>query len=104
MDGLIDIPEEGWLRGDTPDGSRIVPWGVQSIGYEDIDFWQGRLVDDIVDTATTALVDEPMYSTTRFLSRRFRKLSQIGRRSSATTSIPMKHRRSPSPTHTTVNC
>ena len=58
MDGLIDIPEESWLRGGTPDESRIVPWGVQSIGHEDIDFWQGRLSDDIVDNATTALVDE----------------------------------------------
>lgn len=57
MDGLIDIPEERWLRGGTPDESRVVPWGVQSIGHEDIDFWQGRLADDLVDTATTALVD-----------------------------------------------
>ena len=58
MDGLIDIPEASWLRGGTPDESRIVPWGVQSIDHEDIDFWQGRLADDIVDNATTALVDE----------------------------------------------
>ncbi len=58
MDGLIEIPEESWLRGGTPDKSRIVPWGVQSIDHEDIDFWQGRLADDIVDTAITALVDE----------------------------------------------
>jgi hypothetical protein len=58
MDGLIAIPEESWLRGGTPDESRIVPWGVQSIDNEDIDFWQDRLSDDIVDTATSALVDE----------------------------------------------
>jgi mRNA interferase MazF len=58
MDGLIDIPEESWLRGGTPDESRVVPWGVRSIGHEDIDFWQGRLVDGIVDTGITALVDE----------------------------------------------
>ena len=58
MDGLIEIPEESWLRGGTPDESRIVPWGVQSISREDIDFWQGNLEDDIVDKATIALVDE----------------------------------------------
>ncbi len=58
MDGLIDIPEESWLRGGTPDESRIVPWSVQSIGHEDINFWQGRLADGIVDNATTALVKE----------------------------------------------
>lgn len=41
-----------------PDESRIGPWGVQSVDHVDIDFWQGRLADDLVDTAITALVDE----------------------------------------------
>ena len=58
MDGLIDIPEERWLRGGMPDESRIVPWGIQSIDHEDIDFWQGRLDSDLVDVAVTALVEE----------------------------------------------
>jgi mRNA-degrading endonuclease toxin of MazEF toxin-antitoxin module len=58
MDGLVEVPEESWLRGGTPDESRIVPWGVQSISREDIDFWQGHLAEDIVDNATAALVDE----------------------------------------------
>jgi len=58
MDGLIELPEESWLHGGTPDESRIVPWGVQSIGHEDIDFWQGRLADNLVDGTTTAFVDE----------------------------------------------
>lgn len=58
MDGLIDIPEERWLRGGTPDESRVVPWGVQSIVHEDIDFWQGRLDSDLVDEAVTALIEE----------------------------------------------
>ncbi|MFD1685041.1 type II toxin-antitoxin system PemK/MazF family toxin [Halobellus litoreus] len=58
MDGLLDVPEESWLRGGTPDESRVVPWGVQSIDREDIDFWQGRLEPDLVDEAVAALVDE----------------------------------------------
>lgn len=58
IDGLIEIPVAGWLRGGTPDESRIVPWGVQSIGHEDIDFWQGRLDSDIVEEAVAALVEE----------------------------------------------
>ena len=58
MDGLIDIPEARWLRGGMPDERRIVPWGVQSIDHEDIDFWQGRLDSDLVDEAVTALVEE----------------------------------------------
>jgi len=41
MDGLIPISEQGWIRGGTPDESRIVPWGVQSLSHNDIDFWQG---------------------------------------------------------------
>jgi len=57
-DGLIDVPADRWLRGGTPAESRIVPWGVQSIDRDDIDFWQGRLDDDIVDEAVAALADE----------------------------------------------
>ena len=58
MDGLVAIPEEDWLRGGTPDKSRIVPWSVQSIDDEDIDFWQGRLESDLVEEAVAALVAE----------------------------------------------
>jgi len=58
MEGLIDIPEEAWLRGGTSDESRIVPWGVQSIDHEDIDFWQGRLEETLADDAIAALTEE----------------------------------------------
>jgi len=58
MDGLIEVPAESWIRGGTPDESRIVPWGVQSLGRADIDFWQGRLRSELVDAAVDALVDE----------------------------------------------
>ena len=58
IDGLVAIPEEDWLRGGTPDKSRIVPWSVQSIDDEDIDFWQGRLESDLVEEAVAALVAE----------------------------------------------
>lgn len=58
MDGLIEIPEESWIRGGTPAKSRIVPWGVQSIDWEDIDFWQGRLESDLVEEAVAALINE----------------------------------------------
>lgn len=39
------------VRGGTPDVSRVVPC-VQSIGHEGIDFWQGRLADDITYAST----------------------------------------------------
>ena len=58
LDGLVKIPEQSWIQGGTPDDSRIVPWGVQSIGHEDIEFWQGRLDNSVVDTAVSALVEE----------------------------------------------
>lgn len=56
MDDLIDIDDDAWIRGGTPDDSRIVPWGVQSIGSEDIDHWQGRLEASLVTEATESLV------------------------------------------------
>lgn len=58
LDGLIEIPETDWIRGGTPDDSRIVPWAVQSIAREDIDFWQGRLDGTLVEEAVAALVEE----------------------------------------------
>ena len=58
MDGLIELPEESWRRGGTPEESRIVPWAVQSIAHEDLDFWQGRLDGDVVDQAVASLVEE----------------------------------------------
>lgn len=58
MSGLIEIPEASWTHGGTPDESRIVPWGVQSIGREDIDFWQGRIENSLVDEAVDALSEE----------------------------------------------
>lgn len=58
MDGLIDIPEGSWVHGGTPDESRIVPWAVQSINHEDIDFWQGHLERNLVDNTVAALVEE----------------------------------------------
>jgi len=58
LDDLIGIPEESWIRGGMPDDSRIVPWGVQSVSRDDIDFWQGRLDAELVDTAVTALINE----------------------------------------------
>ncbi|WP_227379497.1 type II toxin-antitoxin system PemK/MazF family toxin [Haladaptatus halobius] len=58
LDGLINISEESWICGGTPDKSRIVPWGVQSIDQEDIDFWQGRLESDLINESVAALVDE----------------------------------------------
>jgi mRNA-degrading endonuclease toxin of MazEF toxin-antitoxin module len=58
MDGLVEAPDEAWVRGGTPDESRIVPWGVQSIDHDDVDVWQGRLAHELVDEAVAALVDE----------------------------------------------
>jgi mRNA-degrading endonuclease toxin of MazEF toxin-antitoxin module len=58
MDGLVEIPEESWLRGGTPRESRIVPWGVQSLNSEDIDTWQGRLDEGVVEEAVSGLVEE----------------------------------------------
>lgn len=58
LDGLIEIPDAGWIRGGTPAKSRIVPWGVQSLSRSDIEGWQGRLRSELVDETVAALVAE----------------------------------------------
>lgn len=57
MEGLIEIQSDDWVRGGTPEKSRVVPWGVQSIGSEDINHWQGRLDGQLVTRVTRSLVD-----------------------------------------------
>lgn len=48
---FVEIPEASWIEAGTPDDSRIVPWGVQSLDSEDIEFWRGRLDRTVVDEA-----------------------------------------------------
>jgi len=57
MDGLIEIDAEMWLHGGTPDDSRLIPWAVQSIDHDDIDYWQGRVADDVVAAGIDALIE-----------------------------------------------
>lgn len=57
MDGLVEINESAWIRGGTPDDSRIIPWAVQSIDRDDIDYWQGRLDGKLVAEVIESLVD-----------------------------------------------
>ena len=57
LDGLIDLNPEDWIRGGAPTDSRIVPWSVQSIDHNDIDYWQGRLVDEVTDYAVDRFID-----------------------------------------------
>jgi mRNA interferase MazF len=58
MDDLIEIDPDEWIRGGTPADSRIVPWGVQSIASDDIDYWQGRLEERLVTEAIESLAAE----------------------------------------------
>ena len=57
MDGLLDIEHDDWIRGGTPEDSRIIPWGVQSLSSEDVSHWQGRLERSLVTRAVDSLVD-----------------------------------------------
>lgn len=56
MDGLVEIPEQAWIRGGTPVTSRPVGRSATHAGRHHR--WQGRLRDDIVDQAVDALVAE----------------------------------------------
>lgn len=56
VDGLIEIDEDAWLTGGTPNTSRIAPWSVQSIDADDIGYWQGRVTAALVTDAVDELV------------------------------------------------
>lgn len=58
LDGLIELRADDWLHGGTPERSRIVPWGVQSLAVDDIDRWQGRIAREPFEAAVDALIDE----------------------------------------------
>jgi len=58
IDGLIELHEDHWEYGGTPERSRIVPWSVQSLDADDIDRWQGRIRREPFERAVDALIDE----------------------------------------------
>jgi len=62
LDGLVEIPERAWTRGGTPEPSRVVPWGVQSLDADDVDRWQGTVEPWVVGDAVEELVDELRHS------------------------------------------
>lgn len=57
MEGLIEVEDEDWIYGGTPDDSRVIPWAIQSIDGADIEDWQGRLVDAVVNEAVESFVE-----------------------------------------------
>lgn len=57
MAELIEIGEADWIHGGTPEDSRIIPWAVQSIGHDDIDYWQGRINDNLLNVASESFVE-----------------------------------------------
>lgn len=57
MDELIEIDEQAWDRGGTPGDSRFIPWAVQSIDSDDIDYWQGRLTEQFVTEAVETFIE-----------------------------------------------
>lgn len=45
----IPLPDDGWQVGGVPKTSFASPWAVHSPRFEDIDVWQGRVVDAVID-------------------------------------------------------
>lgn len=54
-DGFVRIPNDGWIDGGTPKSSSIVPWSVETIETDDIEFRQGSLESDLVERAVDIL-------------------------------------------------
>ncbi|WP_433634792.1 type II toxin-antitoxin system PemK/MazF family toxin [Halomicrococcus sp. NG-SE-24] len=54
-DERIPLSDEDWVEGGAPKSSSIMPWSVNSVKSEWINYWQGTLHDKIVDRAITQL-------------------------------------------------
>lgn len=56
-DERIPLDEEDWADGGAPESSSIMPWSVNSIKAEWIDYRQGALREDVVAEAVAQLTD-----------------------------------------------
>lgn len=54
-DDSIALPDESWVTGGVPEPSFVSPWAVHSPRLEDVDVWQGRVVDAVVDRVALAV-------------------------------------------------
>jgi mRNA interferase MazF len=55
-DDRVPITDDDWLDGGTPDSSSILPWSVETLDQDDLDYWQGTLSNVVVTEAVDALV------------------------------------------------
>lgn len=56
-DERIPLTDEDWEDGGSPESSSIMPWSVNSVKGEWINYRQGTLQEAVVDRAVTQLVD-----------------------------------------------
>ena len=56
-DERIPLTDEDWIEGGSPESSSIMPWSVNAIKTQWIDYYQGTLHEDVVDEAVVRLVD-----------------------------------------------
>lgn len=56
-DERIPLADEDWLDGGAPTSSSIMPWSVNSVKYEWVDYRQGSLQATVVHRAVSQLVD-----------------------------------------------
>lgn len=56
-DERIPLSDEDWIDGGAPESNSIMPWSVNSMKREWIDYRQGTLHEDIVERAVTQLVN-----------------------------------------------
>lgn len=56
-DERIPLAKDQWVAGEAPESSAIMPWSVNAVKSDWIDFRQGRLRDEIVEQAVAALAE-----------------------------------------------
>lgn len=54
-DETIGLEDTDFVKGAVPERSSIVPWGVASLGHDDVTDWFGRIDGEVVDHAVEAL-------------------------------------------------
>ena len=55
-DGRIPLAESDWVAGGAPETSSIVPWSVNTVKDEWVNFRQGAVADDVVARAVSEFV------------------------------------------------
>lgn len=56
-DARIQLADEDWVDGGAPESSSIMPWSINAVKTEWVDYRQGTLREEVVERAVARLVE-----------------------------------------------